>query len=132
MGKISARTACSAGVAVLAVLVAFAAFAGLAARNGETRPAIPRYGNIFQSGALAGWASGAKFSALDSSVVEFEQISHTGQMVHGDEFEYGGLKMRIAQVVQVDDAPADRAAGRSAARPNKTLLRVTAKIRRSD
>jgi hypothetical protein len=93
---------------------------------------IPQYGSIFQSGALVGWASGAKISPLDSSVIEFEQISHARQLAPQDEFEYGGAKMRISQVLQVDYAQGDNAgAAGSAARPDKTLLRVTAKIRRS-
>jgi hypothetical protein len=132
MRKISARTVCTAGIAALGVLTACAAFAGLATRNGEARLAIPRYGNVFQSGALVGWASGVKISPLDGTVVEFEQITHARQLVHQDEFEYGGLKMRIAQVLQVDYTPEGKAGGRSAARPDTTLLRVTARLRRSD
>jgi hypothetical protein len=128
MGKFSARAMCTLGIVSLAVLVAFAAFAGLATRSGEARPALPRYGNIFQSGGLVGWATGVRISALDSSIVEFEQISHARQLRQQSEFEYGGLKMRMSQVVQVDypqGGDADRTG------PDKTLLRVTAKIQRS-
>ena len=130
MGKMPARMMWTVGIAAVASLAGFAAFAGLSAtRSSEERPAIPRYGNIFQSGAMVGWASGARISQ-DSAVVEFEQISHARQLLQQNEFEYGGLKMRIAQVVQVDYlAGSETAGGRGPARPDKTLLRVTAKIR---
>jgi hypothetical protein len=134
MRKVSVRTISTFGIATAAILIAFAVFASLSAtRNPEVRHAIPRYGNLFQSGALAGWASGAKISQLDSSVVEFDQISHARQLVQQDEFEYGDLRMRISQVVQVDYLPSSEiATGRgAAARPNKTLVRVTARIQPS-
>ena len=128
MGKISTGTLWI-GIAAIASLLAFAAFAGMTARNGEARPALPRYGNVFQSGALVGWATGARMiSSLDGAVVEFDQISHARQLVQDDEFEYGGLKMRIAQV---DYAKGEKSATDRTARPDKALLRVTAKIQRA-
>src|SRR3954453_4609923 len=129
MGKMSVRTMWSVAAAVGAMLIGFAAFAGLSAmRSSEARPAIPAYGNIIQSGALAGWASGAKISSHHSALIEFEQIAHARQLAQRDAFEYGGLKLRIAQVFQVDYQPAaERPAGRGA-RPDMTLLRVTARI----
>ena len=130
MGKISARMLCTIGTGILAVLIALGAFAGFATRNGEARPAIPRYGNVFQTGTLAGWASGAKISSIDSGVVEFDQIAHARQFVAHEAFEYGGQKMRILQVVQVDYPQGDAASGRPG-RPDKTLLRVTARIQPS-
>src|SRR4051794_10069953 len=100
MGKMSVRTMWSVAVAAGAMLIGFAAFAGLSAtRSSEARPAIPTHGNIIQSGALAGWASGAKISSQDSAVVEFEQIAHARQLAQRDVFEYGGVELRIAQVV---------------------------------
>jgi hypothetical protein len=131
MGKISAQAAWTVGIATGASLAAYAALTSLSATGSEVTQTIPQYGSIFQSGALVGWASGAKVSARDSSVVEFEQISHARQLAPQDEFEYGGANMRISQVVQVDYGQGGDAASGSAARPDKTLLRVTAKIRRS-
>lgn len=130
MGKVSARAMWTVGIAAGATLTAFAAFAGLSAmRSSDTRPAIPAQGNIFQSGALVGWATGARISASDRSVVEFDQIAHARQLAQQNEFEYGGLKLRISQVFQVDYLQSsDSAAGRGATRPDKTLVRVTAKI----
>lgn len=130
MARISARTMSAVGIATVAMLLGFAAFASLSAtRHGEARPAIPRHGNIFQSGTLVGWASGARISALDSAVVEFDQISHARQLVQQNEFEYGGLKMRISQVAQVDYLQSgESAAGRGTARPGKTLVRVAARL----
>jgi len=132
MGKISARTMSAVGMVTVALLIGFAAFASLSAmRNGNARPAIPQYGNIFQSGALVGWATGAKMSA-DGAAVEFDQISHARQLLQHDVFEYGGQKMRISHVVQVDYLPgSESAGGRSTARPDKTLVRVTARIQPS-
>jgi hypothetical protein len=117
------------GIAAAASLVAVATFAILSGtQESEAGPVIPQYGNIIQSGALAGWASGAKISSHDRSVVEFEEISNARQLVQRDEFEYGGLKLRISQVFQVAYAPVkDGTAGRDA-RPDMTLVRVTAKI----
>jgi hypothetical protein len=133
MRKISARTMGAVGGATAGMLIAFAVFANLSAtRNHEARQAIPRHGNIFQSGALAGWASGAKISQFDSAVVEFDQISHARQLAQQDEFEYGGMRMRISQVVQVEYPRSSEATtGRGAERPDKTLLRVTARIQRA-
>jgi len=134
MRNISGHTMGAVGIATVGVLVGFAAFAGLSAtRNGEApQTAIPRHGNIFQSGTLAGWASGARISAVDSSVVEFEQISHARQLAQQNEFEYAGLKMRISQVLQVEYLRSSEATtGRGADRPDKTLLRVTARIQRA-
>jgi hypothetical protein len=129
MGKMSASMMWTVGGAAAGSLVALAALALLSGpQNNQVRPAIPSYGNIIQSGALAGWASGAKISA-DGSVAEFEQITHARQLAQRDEFEYGGLNMRISQVAQVSYAPASSgSAGRNALH-DMTLLRVTAKIR---
>jgi hypothetical protein len=129
MGRMSAGAVWSVAAAAGALLIGFAAFAGLPAmRSSEARQAIPAYGNIIQSGALAGWASGAKISSHDGALVEFEQIAHARQLAQRDVFEYGGLKLRIAQVFQVDYHPsAESPAGRGA-RPDLTLLRVTARI----
>jgi len=52
-------------------------------------------------------------------------------MVQRDEFEYGGLKLRIAQVFQVDYPPANQGAAGRNARPDMTLVRVTARIQPS-
>jgi len=129
MGKMSARTMWSVAAVAGAMLIGFAAFAGLSAtRSSEARPAIPAYGNIIQSGALAGWASGARISSHDSAVIEFEQIAHARQLMQRDVFEYGGLKLRIAQVFQVDYQPAAESPAGRGARPDMTLLRVTARI----
>jgi hypothetical protein len=130
MGKISARAIWAVGFAVVASLAAFTAIAGLpGTQSGEARPTIPPHGNIIQSGTLAGWASGARISSSDGSVVEFEQISHARQLAQQNEFEYGGFKLRISQILQVDYPPvSDGAAGRGTARPDMTLLRVTARI----
>lgn len=129
MGKMSARTTWGLKAAIGAMLIAVGAAAGVSAmRGGEVRAAIPAQGNIFQSDALVGWASGARLSA-DGTVAEFDQISHARQLAQQNEFEYGGLKMRISRVLQVDYAQAsDSAAGRGTARPDQTLMRVTAKI----
>jgi len=129
MGKMSVPMMWTVGGAAVGSLVAIAAFAVLSGtQHSEARPAIPSYGNIIQSGALAGWASGAKISSRDSAVVEFEQIAHARQLLQRDAFEYGGLTLRIAQVFQVDYQPAAEAAAGRAARPDITLVRVTAKI----
>jgi len=49
-----------------------------------------------------------------------------------NEFEYAGLKMRISQVLQVKYLRSSEATtGRGADRPDKTLLRVTARIQRA-
>src|ERR1051325_6702222 len=121
MGKMSAPMMWTVGGAAVGSLVAIAAFAVLSGtQNSEARPAIPAYGNIIQSGALAGWASGARISPRDSAVVEFEQIAHARQLAHRDTFEYGGLTLRIAQVFQVDYQPAAEAAAGRAARPDIT------------
>ena len=132
MGNGSTRTIWAVGIAAAASLVGFAAFAGISTMlGGEQRPAIPKYGNVFQSGMLVGWASGAKVSGADGAVIEFEQISHARQLLQQNEFEYGGLKMRISQILQVDYVKDNESeAGRGAARPNKTLIRVTAKVQR--
>lgn len=132
MGTMPARTMWAVGIAAVASLVGFAAFAGLSAtRNNEVRPAIPRHGNIFQSGVLVGWASGAKISA-DGLVVEFDQIAHARQLAQQNEIEYAGLKMRISQVLQVDYlASSENGTNRATARPDKTLVRVTARIQPS-
>src|SRR3954465_4538120 len=129
MGKTSARAVWSGAAAAGAMRIGFAAFAGLPAMgSSDPRPAIPAYGNIIQSGALAGWASGARISSQDSTIIEFEQIAHARQLMQRGAFEYGGLKLRIAQVFQVDYQPAaENPAGRGA-RPDMTLLRVTARI----
>ncbi|MEJ0076932.1 MAG: hypothetical protein WDO17_16100 [Alphaproteobacteria bacterium] len=117
------------GFAVVASLAVSVALTGLpGAQSSEARQAIPLYGNIIQSGTLAGWASGARISSSDGSVVEFEQISHARQLAQQNEFEYGGLKMRIAQILQMDYAPANEGTTGRAARPDITLLRVTARI----
>ena len=132
MGKMSASMIWTVGGAAAGSLVAIAAFAVLSAtQDSEARPAIPAYGNIVQAGALAGWASGARISSHDSSVVEFEEIAHARQLVQRDEFEYGGLKLRIAQVFQVDYPPANQGAAGRNARPDMTLVRVTARIQPS-
>jgi len=117
------------GTAAGAILVAVAAFAGVSAMRGsEARPAIPAHGNIFQSGILVGWASGARLSS-DGSAVEFDQIAHARQLAQQNEFDYAGLRMRISRVLQIDYAQAsESAAGRATARPDQTLMRVTAKI----
>src|SRR3954447_1934842 len=129
MGKMSARAMWSGAAAAGAMLIGFAAFAGLPAmRSSEARPAIPAYGNILQSGALAGWASGARISPHDSAVVEVEQIAHARQLAPRDVLEYGGLELRIAQVLQVDYQPAAESAAGRGTRPDMTLLRVTARI----
>jgi hypothetical protein len=129
MGRMSARAMWSVAAASGAMLIGFAAFAGLPAmRSSEARPAIPAYGNIIQSGALTGWASGARISSHDSAVVEFEQIAHARQLAQRDVFEYGGLKLRVAQVFQVDYQPAAESPAGRGARPDMTLLRVTARI----
>ena len=130
MGKISARTTWGLRAAIGAMLLAVGAAAGVSAmRGGEARPAVPAYGNIFQSGALVGWASGARVSAHDSAVIEFDQIEHARQLAQQNEFEFGGLKLRISQIKQVDYVQGnENAAGRGNARPDKTLVRVTAKI----
>src|SRR5690242_1917032 len=94
MGKSSARTVGTAGTAAVAVIVAVGAFAAFSASN-VAQQTIPAQGNIFQSGALAGWASGARISSSDSSVVEFDEISYARQLAQQSEFEYGGMKMRI-------------------------------------
>lgn len=129
MGKMSARTTWGLKAAIGAMLLAVGAAAGVSAmRGGEARSAIPAHGNIFQSGTLVGWATGARLSA-DGAVVEFDQISHARQLAQQNEFEYGGLKLRIARVFQVDYVQSgDGAAGRGTARPDQTLVRVTAKI----
>lgn len=126
------RTMWAVGIAAAASLVGVAAFAGLSAtRNSEARPAIPGHGNIFQSGVLVGWASGAKISS-DGAVVEFDQIAHARQLAQQNEFEYAGLRMRISQVLQVDYiASSENGTNRATARPDKTLVRVTAKIQPS-
>jgi hypothetical protein len=46
-------------------------------------------------------ASGARIS-FDGSVVEFDQIAHARQLAQQSEFEYGGLKLRISRVLQID------------------------------
>lgn len=120
------------GIVALAILLASAVLANLTMRSGEAQPVVPQYGNIFQAGVLVGWASGAKISVTDNSLIEFAQISHARQLAPQDEFEYGGVKMRISQVVQVDYGQGKNLAAGNAARADKTLLRVTAKIRRSD
>jgi hypothetical protein len=129
MGKMSARTTWGLKAAIGAMLLAVGAAAGVAAmRSGDARPAIPAQGNIIQSGALVGWASGARISA-DGALVEFDQITHARQMAQQNEFEYGGLKLRIAQVKQVDYVKSgDSTASRGNARPDQTLVRVTAKV----
>jgi len=124
MGKVSARTMWTVGAATAGILMAVGAFAGVSAmRSGEAHAAIPSHGNIFQSGTLVGWASGARISASDRSIVEFEQIAHARQLAQQNEFEYGGLKMRISRVLQVDYVQASD----STARPDQTLVRVTAR-----
>jgi len=128
MRKSSARTVGTVGTAAVAVIIALEAFAAFSASN-VAQQAIPAQGNIIQSGALAGWASGARISASDSSVVEFDEISYARQLSQQSEFEYGGMKMRISQVVQVDYLPGDNATA-GAARRDKTLRRVTAKVQR--
>ena len=60
-----------------------------------------------------------------AALVEFDQITHARQLMQQNEFEYGGLKLRISQVKQVE---IDSTASRGTARPDQTLLRVTAKI----
>jgi hypothetical protein len=129
----SARTIWTAGIAAGVMLVAVAAFAGVSAmRSTEARPPIPKYGSIFQSGALVGWASGARIAAHDRSLVEFDQIEHARQLAQQSDFEYGGLKLRISQVLQVDYVHGRNAApAGGAARPDKTLVRVTARIQSS-
>ena len=125
MGTKSARSAWGLKAAIGAMLLAVGAAAGVTAmRGGEAQTAIPAQGNIMQSGALVGWASGARISARDSSLVEFEQIAHARQLVQQNDFEYGGLKLRIAGVLQVDYLPASG----GTPRPDQTLVRVTAKI----
>jgi len=129
MRKLSAPMMWTVGGAAVGSLAAIAAFAVLSGtQNSEARPAIPSYGNIVQSGALAGWASGARISSHDRSLVEFEQIAHARQLVQRDVFEYAGLTLRIAQVFQVDYQPAAEGAAGRGARPDITLLRVTAKV----
>ncbi len=130
MGKMSARSTWGLRAAIGAMLLAVGAVAGVSAmRGGEARPAIPVQGNIFQAGTLVGWASGARISAQDSSVVEFDQIAHARQLAQQNEFEYAGVRMRISQIKQVDyPQSGESAAGRASARPDKTLVRVTAKI----
>ena len=124
MGKISSGTTWGLRAAIGAMLLAVGAAAGVAAmRSGGERPAIAAQGNIIQSGALVGWASGARISS-DGAVVEFDQITHARQLMQQNEFEYGGLKMRITRVLQVDYVKS----GDSAVRPDQTLLRVTARI----
>ena len=128
MGNVSARAA--VGIVAFATLVGCGTYAALSwARDRGGHAAIPQYGNIFQSGALVGWATGARLSASDTAVVEFEQIAHARQLLQQDAFEYSGLKMRIVQVAQVDYPPGTEGAARSGPpRPDKTLLRVTARI----
>ena len=129
MGTMSVRAMWTLGVTGAATLIAFGAFATLAMmRDGEARPAIPAQGNIFQSGILVGWATGARISS-DGLVVEFDQIAHARQFAQQSEFEYGGLKLRIARVLQIDYAPrGENISSRGAARPDQTLMRVTARI----
>ena len=129
MGKTSARTTWGLKAAIGAMLLAVGAAAGVSAmRGGEARPAIAAQGNIFQSGALVGWASGARISG-DGTVVEFDQIEHARRLAQQNEFEYGGLKLRISQVKQVDYVQSkESTVGRGNARPDQTLVRVTAKI----
>ena len=130
MGKISSRTTWGLRAAIGAMLLAVGAAAGVSwMRSGDAKPAIPSHGNVFQSGAMVGWASGARISAQDSSVVEFEQIEHARQLAQQNEFEYAGVRMRVSQVKQVDYGSADTsAAGGGTARRDKTLVRVTARI----
>ena len=129
MGKMSARTTWGLKAAIGAMLLAVGAAAGMSAMRGsEARQAIPAQGNFFQSDVLAGWASGARLSA-DGTVVEFDQIAHARQFAQQKEFEYGGLKLRITRVLQVDYVQSsDGAPGRGTARPDQTLVRVTAKV----
>jgi hypothetical protein len=133
MAKISARATWGLRAAIGAMLLAVGAVAGVSAmRSGDANPAIPSHGNIFQSGAMVAWASGARISAHDRSVVEFDQIEHARQLAQQNEFEYGGVRMRISQVKQVDYLPSrNSATSGSTARPDKTLVRVTAKIQPS-
>jgi len=130
VGKMSAGTTWGLRAAIGAMLLAVGAAAGVSAmRSGEAKPAIPAHGNVFQAGTLVGWATGARVAAHDSSVVEFDQIAHARQLSQQSEFEFGGLRMRISQIKQVDYVQSsESAAGRGAARPDKTLVRVTAKI----
>ena len=129
MGKLSAPMMWTVGGAAVGSLVAIAAFAVLSGtQNSQARSAIPAYGNIIQSGALAGWASGARISPHDASMVEFEQIAHARGLLQRDAFEYGGLTLRIAQVFQVDYPPAAESTAGRRAPPDITLLRVTARI----
>jgi hypothetical protein len=130
MGNMSVRTTWGLRAAIGAMLLAVGAAAGVSAmRSGEARSAIPAHGNLFQSGTLVGWASGARISARDSSLVEFDQIEHARQLAQQSDFEYGGLKLRISQVLQVDYVKSGGSADPGgSARPDKTLVRVTAKI----
>ena len=65
----------------------------------------------FSPGAIVGWASGARISAQDSSVVEFDQIAHARQLAQQNEFEYAGVRMRISQIKQVDYVQSRRKRG---------------------
>lgn len=128
MGKSSARMVGTVGTAAVAVIIALGAFAAFSAGN-EAQQTIPAQGNIIQSGILAGWASGAKLSSSDNSVVEFDEISYARHLTQQSEFEYGGRKMRISHVVQVEYAQDGNATGGAAGR-DKTLRRVTARVLR--
>lgn len=70
--------------------------------------AVPPQGSIFQSGTLVGWASGARFTRADPSVIEFDEISHAVRLAQTNEFEYGGYLLRIVEVRQIQHAGAQK------------------------
>jgi hypothetical protein len=113
-----------AGLAVLLAVAAVAATRpGPAAR--QAIPAIAAEGDVYQSGAAVGRASGAKISRADASIVEFDQISAAARLNYTDEFQYAGHVLRVTRVRLVDypsTLPAQR--------PQPTLLQVEARIQR--
>ena len=104
------------GVAVLAIVALTSVIDGMRHGADASRAVAPQ-GSIFQSGTLVGWASGARITRADPSVIEFDEISHAVRLAQKDEFEYGGYLLRIAEVRQIQHAGGQ-----------KSFLQVVARI----
>src|SRR5882724_4812697 len=78
-------------------------------------------GNVYQLGRNVGWATGAKSSASDSSIIAFDEISNARGFAHASEFEYRGSTLKIVSIRKVDYST-------DGARPEAILRSVVAKV----
>ena len=117
------RTAWPTATGLVALLLFIVVGGAQILRAHQDDRIIAAQGNVYQFGYPVGWATGAAFSRREPAVLQFEEISGATKFSYGAEFQYGGHRLKVMQVRQVEYVPSP-----GASQPSTKLLKVTAKI----